>query len=540
MFEDVDLSGKTLGNFKILSRLGRGGMAVVYKAHEASLNRVVALKVIGRHLSDDPAFVKRFQREAEAAAQLNHKGIVQIYSIGKEENLHYFTMEYVKGKTLQEIIKEEGLLPVARAVSIVREVAEALAVAHEAGIVHRDIKPPNIMVDTRGGVKVADFGIAQMTTAATKLTATGFFIGTPEYISPEQCQGRPLDGRSDIYSLGVTLYEMLSGKTPFQADTPAGLVLQIVEGRFKPVGELNPNVPQNVLQVVEKMMHTDAGQRYQTAEDVVAALQAVESTAARGWADGSTPTVAIGGPKKRTRTRLYAATVVVLVAALVAAWLFLRPWGAEQSSDVSTESVLLETETGSGEEEETTTLGDEIAGELPPPAEQAAPADSEEPGESRPPETATPKTLASAKPLLPADPTPVPATAPPSNALIVTTTGGEYEYVDLVNAWVESVFVSRGFQLVDWASAPAESMYEAARFHCVTTARPVATTPLTYLGRVTEQFTVALTMKVVSLADGTTVAGPVTDTVKHTAINAEQVLEPATRKLASKLASQLR
>ena len=155
-------------------------------------------------------------------------------------------------------------------------------------------------------------------------------------------------------------------------------------------------------------------------------------------------------------------------------------------------------------------------------------------------EQPAPKTVVSAAPVLPADPTPVPAAAPPSNALIVTTGGDDYEYVDLVNAWVESVFSRRGFQLIDWPSAPAESMYEAARFHCVTTARLVATTPLRYLGRETEQSTVALTMKVVSLADGTTVVGPVTDTVKYTAINAEQVLEPATRKLASELASRLR
>lgn len=278
--EETDWTGKTLGNYQILRKLGAGGMATVYKAHEMSLNRVVALKVISRQLSEDTSFIERFKREAQAAAQINHPNIVQIYSISQEDDVHFFAMEYVKGESLQDVIRREGFLTAARAVPIIRQTAEALSVAHEAGIVHRDIKPANIMLDEVGRVKVADFGIAQMDTR-TRLTRAGFLVGTPEYISPEQCRGEQLDGRSDIYSLGVTFYQTLSGTTPFEADTPAALVLQIIEGNFAPVQELNPTVPVDIQKLLAQMMHPDKNQRFQSAEDVVAVIQDIEDEPAR-------------------------------------------------------------------------------------------------------------------------------------------------------------------------------------------------------------------------------------------------------------------
>lgn len=268
----TDFTGRTLGGYRILRKLGQGGMAVVYKAHEESLNRVVALKVIAQHLADDAQFITRFQREAQAAAQLSHPNIVQIYAIGEADGVHYFSMEYVKGRSLAEVIKEEGFLTAGRALPLITQAAEALAVAHDAGIVHRDIKPANIMIDASGRVKVADFGIAQVSTQ-TRMTQSGMLVGTPEYISPEQCHGEKLDGRSDIYALGVTLYQLLSGRTPFDADTPAALVYQIVEGPISPVGELNPTIPPGVQAIVAKMMHTDRDQRFQSAEDLIHALK---------------------------------------------------------------------------------------------------------------------------------------------------------------------------------------------------------------------------------------------------------------------------
>ncbi len=272
----TDFTGRTLGGYRILRKLGQGGMAVVYKAHEESLNRVVALKVIAQHLSDNEQFITRFQREAQAAAQLSHPNIVQIYAIGEDDGVHYFSMEYVKGRSLAEVIEEEGFLTAARALPIITQAAEALAVAHDAGIVHRDIKPANIMLDPDGRAKVADFGIAQISTE-TRMTQSGMLVGTPEYISPEQCHGEKLDGRSDIYALGITLYQLLSGRTPFDADTPAALVLQIVDGPIPPVGELNPTIPPGVQAIVAKMMHTDRKQRFQSAEDLIHALKETDT-----------------------------------------------------------------------------------------------------------------------------------------------------------------------------------------------------------------------------------------------------------------------
>ncbi len=268
---EADFTGRTFGGFKIQRKLGSGGMAVVYQAHEAALGRTVALKVIHENLSKEAEFVARFHREARAAAQLSHPNIVQVYTVGEEAGIPYFAMECVKGKSLQSVIQSEGFLTAPRVASILEEVCEALSAAHEAGIVHRDIKPSNIMLDGAGRVKVGDFGIAHMA-SESRLTQTGMMVGTPGYTSPEQCFGTQLDARSDIYALGVTAYEMLTGHMPFQADTLASLIRQIIEGNAPPLAVANPTVPPALRDIVERMMHKDPDKRFQTADDVIAAL----------------------------------------------------------------------------------------------------------------------------------------------------------------------------------------------------------------------------------------------------------------------------
>jgi len=193
-----------IGHYSIVSELGRGGMGVVYKAHEESLNRFVALKVLGRHLSGDESFVERFKREAQSAASLNHPNIVQVYAIDEFEGQHYFAMEYVKGTSIQQMIKARGSLDPVAAGRLILQAASGLGAAHGRGIVHRDIKPANLMVDERGLVKITDFGLALLAAGTTRLTATGMFMGTPGYLSPEQCLDEDIDQRTDIYSLGVT------------------------------------------------------------------------------------------------------------------------------------------------------------------------------------------------------------------------------------------------------------------------------------------------------------------------------------------------
>ena len=270
-----EMAGRILGGYRILRRVGQGGMATVYQAHEESLNRVVALKVVHRHLSAQGDFVERFKREARAAASLSHPNIVQIYAIGEADGSHYFSMEYVKGRTLADLIGSGGSLSLGQAVPILAQVARALRAAHAADIVHRDIKPANILLDEAGHAKVVDFGIAEVTTES-RLTRSGMLFGTPDYLSPEQCLNEPLDGRSDVYALGVTSYQMFSGRVPFQAKSPTALVLQITEGRAPTLGELDASIPRVAQDIVARMMAVDPDRRFQSADALLETLEAID------------------------------------------------------------------------------------------------------------------------------------------------------------------------------------------------------------------------------------------------------------------------
>jgi serine/threonine-protein kinase len=210
------------GRYELHRRIGRGGMAEVYLARDRLLDRPVAIKILFPEFAADPSFVARFRREAQAAANLNHPNIVGVYDWGKERGTYYIVMEYVDGRTVSEIIRTDGPLDPKQAAGIAADVAAGLGFAHRKGVVHRDIKPGNILITGTGEVKVADFGIARAMTATTDddLTQVGSVMGTATYFSPEQAQGKPVDPRSDLYSLGVVLYEMLVGQPPFSGDQP--------------------------------------------------------------------------------------------------------------------------------------------------------------------------------------------------------------------------------------------------------------------------------------------------------------------------------
>lgn len=263
---------ETIGHYEIVEEIGRGGMGVVYKAHEASLNRMVAIKVLGQHLAQDREYITRFQREAQAAAALNHPNIIQIYTIGEDSGRHYFAMEYVDGQSVQEMIRKQGRIPVSKAAEIVLEAAKGLAAAHDAGLIHRDIKPGNLMVDKNGIVKIADFGLALRPADQTRITSSGLLMGTPGYLAPEQCLDRTVDPRTDIYALGVSLFEMLTGKAPFTADSPAALIRKIVDGDTPDPTALAPDLDPELRRIVLKMMARDPDQRYQTCYQVAGEL----------------------------------------------------------------------------------------------------------------------------------------------------------------------------------------------------------------------------------------------------------------------------
>lgn len=268
------LVGKVIGNYQVQRELGRGGMGVVYKAHEQSLQRVVALKVLPPHLAADPNFVKRFEREARAVASLTHPNIVTIFAVGSHDDYHFMAMEYVKGNTIDQIVREKGRYGVREAVEIVQQAADALAEAHRNDIIHRDIKPHNIMIDQAGRVKVMDFGLAKLMSGRTEITATGTYMGTPSYMSPEQCQGHELDPRTDIYSLGIMLYEMLAGTPPFKADTPLAVMRKILDDPMPSLTAAAPAAPYEVECILSKMTAKDANARYASADDLSADLKA--------------------------------------------------------------------------------------------------------------------------------------------------------------------------------------------------------------------------------------------------------------------------
>ncbi len=267
----MNLIGKTIGNrYEILEEAGNGGMATVYKAKDYVLNRYVAVKVLKDEYTTDTDFIKRFNTEAQSAAGLSHPNIVSIYDVGHEEknNLYYIVMELVKGKTLKEIIKKDGIISWKWTVNIAMQIASALEEAHKNGIVHRDIKPHNIIITEDGIAKVTDFGIAKAVSNST-ITAFGTTIGSVHYFSPEQAKGTVTDAKSDLYSLGVVMYEMLTGKVPFDADTPVSVALKHMQEEAKEPIELNSDIPLAINQIVVKAMKKDPSERYGTATEML-------------------------------------------------------------------------------------------------------------------------------------------------------------------------------------------------------------------------------------------------------------------------------
>jgi serine/threonine protein kinase len=272
MTEMSELVGRKLGKYQIMEEIGRGGMATVYKALDAKLQRTVALKVLPEYFHHDPTLIERFKKEATHAAALVHPNIVTIHDVGESEGLLYFAMEYVEGQTLSELIHERGPLQVSEALAILKQVASALDYAHEQGYVHRDVKPTNILIDERGRAVLTDFGIVKAADG-TSLTRTGTLVGTPEYMSPEQVRGLEVDRRSDVYSLGVVAYEMLAGKAPFGGDTASILHSHVYE-QPSPLDEVSPKVPVGVAKVVGRALQKDPQERYHTASDLAEALEA--------------------------------------------------------------------------------------------------------------------------------------------------------------------------------------------------------------------------------------------------------------------------
>jgi len=276
----MDLTHQTINGYRILHRLGVGGMAEVYLAFHETLQRHVALKVLRAELAASPDHATRFLQEARAAASLIHPNIVQVYDVGSSGSLQFIAQEYIPGVTLRSLIQRSGTLGACEGLSITLQIASALAKASSVGVVHRDIKPDNILLTSEGEVKVADFGLARARSQNTNLTEIGVALGTPLYMSPEQIQGKPVDARSDLYSLGVTAYEMFAGHPPFQGDTPLSLAIQHVQNSPPDLSSLRPDLDQQIVAIINKLLAKNADDRFASATDLIRSIRKVSESLA--------------------------------------------------------------------------------------------------------------------------------------------------------------------------------------------------------------------------------------------------------------------
>jgi eukaryotic-like serine/threonine-protein kinase len=359
------------GRYLVESELGRGGMATVFKGTDTVLGRPVAVKVLSPQYSGDANFVTRFRREAQAAASLNHPNLVSVYDTGTDDGVHFIVMEYVEAKTLADYLAGGGRIMPERSIEIAEAVCDALSVAHAHGIIHRDIKPANVMITSKGDVKVTDFGIARVITGADTLAQTAAVLGTASYLSPEQAQSQPVDQRSDIYSLGVALYEMVTGRPPFSGDSPVMVASKHVLEQPTPPSKLNPDVSPELEAVIMKAMAKNPDNRYQDAEEMKADLERArlgqgvqatpllpESAQTQRIAPAGPPTAVLppAAPEDGGRRRWWIpALIIVLILAVLGGGLYLL---ASSLLSTNTDSVNVPDVRGFTEEAATRTLRD--------------------------------------------------------------------------------------------------------------------------------------------------------------------------------------
>jgi serine/threonine-protein kinase len=315
------------GRYRVIEKLGSGGMADVYNAEDTQLGRRVAVKVLYRHLAENVDFVERFRREASSAAGLQHPNIVSIFDRGEWDGTYYIAMELIAGRTLKDVIRERGPAPPDAAVDIVLQILRAARYAHQRGIVHRDIKPHNVLIDEEGRVKVTDFGIARA--GASDMTETGSVMGTAQYLSPEQAQGRPVDARSDLYSIGIVLYEMVTGVVPFDGESAVSVALKQVSEAPIPPRERSPAVPPALDAVVLRALEKDPARRYQNADAFIDALLAARGAPQQVVAAPAPPPpveeILEEDDRRARRWWLWLLALLALAAIAVGAYLLLRP-----------------------------------------------------------------------------------------------------------------------------------------------------------------------------------------------------------------------
>ena len=265
-----------VGRYELIEKIGEGGMAIVYKAKDRLLNRYVAIKILRPEFVKDEKFIENFRKESQAAAGLSHPNIVNVYDVGQEGNIHFIVMELIDGKSLSQVIEEEGRLDYKEAISITKQVASALSLAHKNQIIHRDVKPHNILITSSGTAKLADFGIAMAVSKESIAEGKEKIMGSVHYFSPEQARGAYVDERSDIYSLGIVLYEMLTGKVPFDGDNPISIALMHINDPLPPVSKEVPGIPPQLEKIIAKATDKYQTNRYASADEMIEDLDNID------------------------------------------------------------------------------------------------------------------------------------------------------------------------------------------------------------------------------------------------------------------------
>jgi len=336
-----DLTGRQFNSYQIVAPLGEGGMAAVYKAFQPSMDRYVALKILPRQFASEELFIARFEQEAKVVAQLQHPHILPVFDYDQAEGYTYIVMPFLQSGNLTDLLTGQPL-PLDQINKVISQIGDALDYAHSQGLVHRDIKPSNVMLDERGNCLLTDFGITKIVESSSKLTVTGSILGTPAYMSPEQGMDQELDGRSDIYSLGIMFYEMATGRVPFQAETPIAVVVKHMNDPLPPPRQVNPGLPESIKRVILKALSKEAQDRYATAGDMVQALQSAINELdppEMSSMDATVPEAVVTRPQQETFIRktnlprkIILTTVIIAFALIVGAALVFSIGGGRSKS----------------------------------------------------------------------------------------------------------------------------------------------------------------------------------------------------------------
>jgi len=561
---------QTIGRYEIVSELGRGGMGVVYKAWEDSLQRFVAIKMLGDQLTHDEIVVQRFLREAKAVADLNHPNIVQVFTVDTHEGRPYFAMEYVEGESLTELIQTAKRVDPKRAVKLLKETAAGLAAAHAKGVVHRDIKPDNIMLTKHGGVKVVDFGVAKIDDPDSKLTATGMAVGTPNYISPEVCLGKDVDARSDLFSLGIVFYEMLAGESPFQADSPIAMMTAVVNSEVPDITTLNSAVDEDVRLILGQMLQKNPAKRYQGCQQLVEDLESyiagqppahaiaavndatMQMAVPAGITSKTTQSAPIPGAQAKTNkgagkadkgigNARWVLAFLVLFSASAGAWYYYQdqPAGAQPMASSGNSSEVEAIASEGVLEQAQDSLAD-------PPVEVVA----------TQPEQASPEpiviaSLPTTSPVIAAIPVAPQRVGPPK---VVVIASGDPAVATMVESVLESALIAADFTVmdeqffeglnlgglnVDLARLGRNVQDNGADILVFADIRHAGERKLTFYGRTEFQKTANMQVRVLSLADKRSLGAPWVSSLEYVPLNASEQARDAASPIAEELVERL-